>query len=145
MFSVRRLHHAPAEHRRLRIIPLAALLDSADESSSTYLAKVIVVLLGQPIESVVNHTFVAIEYEPTNAEITKMLTAIHGKETELVEFDDAQVNENCVSSHPLISLGAAVLRKSGMGWWDIPEAQRVEPIGWETEGVEAQLRNHIAA
>ena len=102
-------------------------------------------LIQQPVEYIVNRTFVAIEYEPTNAEITELLTTIHGEDTELVNWDDNMIREGCMAEDPIVSLGSAVLRKAGMGWWKFPGAERVEPIGWQTEGVEVQLRKQIGS
>ena len=117
--------------------------EGAHSSTSTYLAKAVAQLIQQPIEYIVNRTFVAIEYEPTNAEITELLTTIHGEDTELVKWDDDMIREGCMAEDPIVSLGSAVLRKAGRGWWKFPGAERVDPIGWQTEGVEVQLRKQI--
>ena len=83
------------------------------------------------------------EQYATDKDIAAIFTKLHGKETEWIQVDDEKIHADVTNSHPIVSLGAAIFQKSGRGWWNYDAFERVGPRGWETKGLEHDIKKNI--
>lgn len=73
------------------------------------------------------------EINTTHQEITDILTKIHGKEPDLIQWDEEKLHT--VLNDSAIALGAGLLRKSGQDGWVFP-GERVVVPGWKGKSIE---------
>lgn len=116
---------------------------NTDPRTSSYIAAAIVELIQRPLESLKNKEYYAVEYRHTGKEVSDIIAKIHGAEATTVSFDDEKVKAGVLDPNPYISLGTGILRKSGRGWWDFEGQEEVKVDGWETKGVEHEIKQVI--
>lgn len=114
-------------------------------ATTGYIAAGVVELLKRPLDSLKNKAFSLAEYKPTGQEITSIYGKIHGSEPQVISFDDEKVRAGTVDTNPFVSLGFAALRKSGRGWWDTPHIEEVSVEGWQSKGVEYEIKKVLSA
>jgi hypothetical protein len=99
-------------------------------------------LIQQPVETYANKSFSVVEYSHTPAEVGELLARLHGKEPELVQYDEARLLTELGHENGYVSLGAGLLRKSGKKTWDYSQ-EAVVVEGWKSGSVEDEIKKAL--
>ena len=87
---------------------------------------------------VANQDYHFIEIDTSHAEITEILTELHGEKPKFIEWSDAELHK-ALNAQPGTALMAAILRKSGQDGWVYP-GERVEVPGWKGKSLEEWVK-----
>lgn len=120
---------------------VAFIVRIADSRSISYIAAGYIELIKRGAE-IANKTYHFIEIDTSHAEITEILTKLHGEKPKFNEWSEKELHK-ALNAPPGTALLAAILRKSGEDGWQYP-GERVIVPGWKGKSLEEWVKYAIA-